>query len=549
MRWLSALLGVALTLPAWAVPTEITAGTDLTGVLNSSGEYELQDGAHTIAANFTTAADVIVTATEGATLYINSSVIFEYRDGFELRGVQVRMANDSELKTEAESGDTHVDGAVLSGNTFMTTGTITTNPQVRISQGFATYQRNIDIEDNDFFGVEVYEEFADATHIVGNRFFDFDTDGYPIRYWGSNHYIARNFITGGQIGIGALGRHDLNAFRLPCTGNRIISNIVLNTSEEGISFDSLANNGTWTVLREYDTVATTPGSSVITLADGDWAAQTTYNSSRYDAVFTSGDLAGTRHKITTHSGASFTLSIDGGDYALIQVGDGVSVQLSCYGNTIAHNVVMPTLASHRANVSGIVLHGIGINNQIYNNVVYGETDGVGTGDNNFTYLAIREANLNSVNPASGITGNQRRGPVGPNMIVSNRSLGGGMGANYRNYGAAGDYTPPESTYTDNSELSADEITAWLALRSATTADMLRPSADSPLCAAGTYIAGARDFDDLPMGYPADICAFRCDKPGQSVDLGDWSTLWSGLMMGLAVLMGGSMLFRPWREAT
>ena len=101
-------------------------------------------------------------------------------------------------------------------------------------------------------------------------------------------------------------------------------------------------------------------------------------------------------------------------------------------------------------------------------------------------------------------------------------------------------------FTQTGGLNADPLLAGGS--APTTAAGHRPAANSPLCGAGTYIAGARDFDDLPMGYPADIGAYRCDRPGQSVDLGDWSTLFSGLM-GLAVLMGGSMLFRPWREAT
>lgn len=104
----------------------------------------------------------------------------------------------------------------------------------------------------------------------------------------------------------------------------------------------------------------------------------------------------------------------------------------------------------------------------------------------------------------------------------------------------------ESVAPDATDILADP--QFVGGDNPTTVADVRLTTSSPACAAGTYIAGARDFDDLPMGYPADIGAFRCPKPGQSVDLGDWSTLFSGLMMGLAVLMGGSMLFRPWRVA-
>lgn len=490
--------------PAWGA-TPITAGTDLSTVLNSSGEYELQAGTHT-ASTFTIAANVALTSQYGSTLVVPENVILEYRDGFSMVGMQVLMATGSQIKAEAESGDTYVDGALLQENTFRTTGTITTAPRIYIGQGFNSYHRNIVIKDNDFWSIVLLEEVGDRNKFTGNFFYEM-TGLRPLQWWGSNHLIAGNYVNGGIFGITALGKHNIAAGRRPCTGNRVESNVVLNTSEEGISFDVVGNVATETVLREYDTVASKPGGSVINLASANWSAQTTYTGSVYDAVFVSGTLAGQRFKITTHSGAAFTLSGLSDVYASVTVGDGVSVQLSCYDNTIANNISIPLLAADRAHTSGIVLHGTGVGMRIYNNIAYGENDGVGAGEGGLTNFAIRETSLNSITAGTcggdgsavingtrdSITCTQRRGPVGLNSIYSNRHVGGGIGSDYKNYGGASDYTPPPSTYTDN-QASTRAAIGWVGGTNPTTAEGFRLSASSSLAGAGVANDTADDAD-------------------------------------------------------
>lgn len=509
------LLGVLLSVPAGAA-TPIAAGTDLSTVLNASGEYELQAGTHT-ASTFTMAAGVTLTAVEGATLLIPASVVLEYRDNFQMTGMQVRMASSSQLKAEAESGDTHVDGALIAENTFMTTGTITTAPRIYIGQGFNSYNRNIKVRDNDLWSIVLLEEVGDNNDFTGNFFYQMD-GLRPIQWWGSNHNIEGNYVDGGIFGIAALGKHNIAANRRPCTGNTVSGNIVLNTSEEGISFDVVGNVAAETVLREYDTVASKPGGSVINLASANWAAQTTYTGSLYDAVFTSGTLAGRRYKITTHSGAAFTLSGLSADYASVTVGDGVSVQLSCYDNKIAHNIVIPKLTADRAHTSGIVLHGTGVDMDIRNNIVYGESDGVGAGDAGLVYHGIRETSLNSIVATDSITGIQRRGPVGLNRIEGNRELGGGIGSDYKNYGGMPDFTPPPSTYSNNSAMTRAEM-LWVGGINPTTPEGFAPRANSPLCGAGKPI-WPRTLDHKGrrfQKYRPAIGAFECSRVATARD--------------------------------
>lgn len=501
--------------------TDIAPGTDLATVLNSSGSYRLLAGTHTVTASFAMATNVTLTAQEGAVLVIAEDQILSFDDGNLIEGLRILMADNSRLQALAVSGNTFVDGARISNNTFMPTGVIAgaaTAPLLRIGQGFGAgaYHRNIRVEGNTFYGTRILQEVGDAMSYIGNHFYEMD-GLRPIQLWGSNNRVERNFVDGGVFGISLLGRQDVAAFRRPCTGNLIAGNIVLNTSEEGISMDIVGNSATQTVIREYDTVATTPGSSVITLASPNWSAQTTYTGSVYDLVFVSGTLAGKRYKITTHSGASFTLAGVAADYASIAVGNGVSIQLSCYGNTIANNIIIPALIEGRDFSSGIVLHGTGTENTIVNNVTFGINNGAGPFDN----YAIREANLNGIAATDAITydatnpttiaATQRRAPVGLNTISNNRSLGGGTGVDYLNYSSTADFTPIGSTYTDMLEVTR-ELLEWIGGVQPSVAEEFKLRQGSPLIRSGvclnTVDSVGRDHGGRRSRVPPDIGAWQ-----------------------------------------
>lgn len=85
---------------------------------------------------------------------------------------------------------------------------------------------------------------------------------------------------------------------------------------------------------------------------------------------------------------------------------------------------------------------------------------------------------------------------------------------------------------------------WISGGSISTAGDARIPSDSPLCNAGTYIPGARDYDDLPIYR--DIGAFRCPGAGspQNIRSGLTNGLYSWLLAGLGALLGGAMLMRP-----
>lgn len=510
--FISLLLLVLFTLPAWSA-TPITAGTDLSTVLNSSGEYELQAGTHTVNATFTMATNVTLTAAEDASLVIASGQILNFDDGNVIEGVYIRMESNSRLQAAAASGNTTVQNARIEGNTFVRSGTITTAPYLRFGQGFGAgqfHQNNV-VRDNDFYEVSILEEVGNNIAYEGNHFYNM-AGLRPLQIWGSNHRVIGNYVDGGIFGLSLLGKHNIAAARRPCTGNVFAGNIVLNTSEEGISMDVVGNVAAETVIREYDTVATTPGSSVITLSSANWSAQTTYTGSVYDLVFVTGTLAGKRYKITTHSGASFTLANVSSDYASITVGDGVSIQLSCYGNTIANNIVIPALIEGRDFSSGIVLHGTGTENTIANNIVYGVDTGAGSFDN----YAIREANLNGIVATDAITydgtnsttiaATQRRAPVGLNTITNNRSIGGGTGVDYINYSSSADYTPIGSTYTDMQEVTRESL-KWIGGPNPATAEGFQPKPNSPLIGAGSPLGAKYDYNSFRFGNPPNIGAF------------------------------------------
>lgn len=508
MRALAFLLGLLCTVPSWAV-TSVTAGTDLSTTLNSAGTYELQAGTHNVTAGFTMAADVTLTAVDGATLVIKSGQILKFADRDVIQGVNIAMENNSRLQAEAVVGDTEVIGARIQGNTFGTSGTITTAPMLRFGQGFNSYHRRNLVVDNDFYSVYALEEVGEANHFIGNRFYSMD-GLRPIQIWGSYHRVVGNYVGGGIFGISLLGKANIAADRRPCTGNVIDGNIVVGTSEEGISMDTVGNVAAESLIREYDTIKTLGGSSVVTLNSANWVAQTTYTGSKYDLTIisaTNASMVGKRYKITTHSGAAFTLDISGSDYANLTVGDGVSIALQCYDNAITNNTVIPVLTSSRAYTSGIVLHGIGVNNTIQNNLLFGENDGVGTGDvGAYTHFALRETSLNGITATDSVTGLARRGLVGLNSILYNTVLGGDYGADYNDYGSNTVYTPPASTYTGNAT-STKSAVGWTGGADASEANDFCLEADSPLIAAGSYIgAWAIGYAGHDLGKPPAIGA-------------------------------------------
>ncbi len=518
MRVLVSLLGLLMWSSVWAA-TSITAGTDLSTVLNTSGEYELQAGTHQVTTSFTMATDVKLTGVPSAVLLIKAGQILTFDDRDSLKDLNIVMEDNSRIQAAAVSGNTFVANAEIVGNMVSVTGTITTRPSIRLGQGFNSYHRYNTIADNDFFSVPILEEVGDANYYLGNRFYNM-AGLRPIQTWGSNHYIIGNYVSGGVLGISLLGKHNIAANRRPCTGNVISGNVVTGTSEEGISMDLVGNIAAETVVREYDTIATKPGSPTITLASANWVAQTTYTGSLYDLVVvsaTNSAMVGRRFKITTHSGASFTLDITSGDYANLTVGDGVAVKLECYGNTIANNVVLPTLASDRAATSGIALWGLGIGNTIVNNIVFGQYDGTGLGGtvngvplNNF---ALIEASLNGITASDSVTGLQRRASVGLNTITNNINLGGGIGAEYRDYGSNPVYTPPASTYASNATYTRAQL-GWLGGALADEPGEVCLGASSILLNAGVFVsvwAKGYDMEDLGNTPPIGArgrCALR-----------------------------------------
>lgn len=492
------------------MPTLIPEGSDLAAALANPGEYELGPGFHPLAGTVTTAANVTLTAHAAARLSLANGAVLRYDDAFILRGVSCELGSGAILQPLAISGNARVDGATLEGNRF--TSLAASPGYVRVGQGFNDYHRNIRIAGNLFDRSFVLIETGDAISILANRFINLEASLRAITLWGSNCRALYNWVDDcAGLGITLLGREDTAANRRLCTGNVIASNLVTGTADEGISIDVVGDIGAACTIREYDTVASKPGGNVINLSSGAWAAQTTYTGSRYHAVFISGALAGRYFLVTTHNGASFTLSgISGGEYSSITAGDGVSIQLLAYGNTIANNTIVPKLAAGDAYTTGIVLHGMGIDNDIFNNICAG----YGSDPGGFiTKFGIREYLLNGITPASSITGNARRGMVCSNRIRHNIVIAGGLGAEYRDYGSNPTYLPaPPSTYSGNSELADPGFVGGVLPAPGAAPDAYRLRAGSAAIRTGaalaTYAASFRDYGGRRPRMPPDIGAWQ-----------------------------------------
>lgn len=487
----------------------ITAGTDLSTVLNTPGDYELQAGNHQVTTTFTMATSVRLTAAPGATLTIKNSQHLIFDDGNVISGVPFLMESGSRLQAAAVSGNTQVATATIIGNTFSQSGTVSTTPLIRIGQGFNSLHSNITIKDNVFDAVYILQEVGRNISYIGNRFYDMD-GLRPIQLWGSDNRVIGNYVDGGVFGISILGKANIAADRASCTNNLIASNIVLNTSEEGISMDTVGNVAAEATIREYDTIKTATGTPIVTLNSANWAAQTTYTGSKYDLVVVSAtntSLVNRIFKITTHSGRNFTLDISADDYAKFSVGDGVAIALACTGNTIANNVVIPALFSDRANTTGITLHGQGIGNTIANNVVYGESDGVGSGDTDITKFGIREFSLNGITASDSVTGLQRRAPVGLNRIFNNRVIGGGFGAEYKDYGSNTSYTSSSSVYRNTASASTTRFGFYGGAHT-DPGKAYKITSGSSLYSAGYPIPGLTDYQGRSFNSVPSIGAYE-----------------------------------------
>lgn len=477
---------------AATTPTHITPGTNTLNAITTAGDYVLDAGTHTINTTTVLPAGVNLTANPGATLVINNNAKLKLHSNTTLDGLAVTFSGGSFIvpQTTTTPGDTYQQNITIKNCAFSGGSGLA----IDIGQGYNNYHRNIMIQNNTFDGEAIFMEVASMITITGNTFTN--TAGMrPIEAAGGNITITNNTISGGITGIVFLFRHDLSAWMVPPQNNVIENNVISNITEEGISFDLYGDDAPSCSVREYDTVASAPGSSRVILSSVNWTNQTTYTGSYYEMSFITGALAGKHYLITTESGPTFTLSIPGSNYAQLRPGDGAVISTMASNNIIAHNVVWNAK-------DGIPLYGWGYDTQIYNNIVTAASP---------TGYAIEFEPLNGITGtnffADSVTDLPRRAPSDGNTASYNNVPLGIVSTNrYITFDAALPvFTPVNNSITNTT------TTDPLLVNSAGGDYRLTPS--SPNIDAGTVVAG-RSTDKLgnPIYGTPDIGAYEYQPP-------------------------------------
>ena len=147
---------------------------------------------------------------------------------------------------------------------------------------------------------------------------------------GSSNHITNNTISGGTTAILSMWSRSSNGGGLASIikDNVITGNTYSGYSEEGISFDLKASDGSDCGALEYDTVAAVSGQD-ITLSNLAYP-----NYVGYDIVFVDGNLRDRTRTITAESGHTFTVS---GSLAGVAVGDHVTIGACYKDNYVAYN--------------------------------------------------------------------------------------------------------------------------------------------------------------------------------------------------------------------
>ena len=214
---------------------------------------------------------------------------------------------------------------------------------------------------------------------------------------GSGNHITDNTISGGTTAILSMWSRSSNGGGLASIieDNVITGNTYSGYSEEGISFDLKANDGSDCGALEYDTIAAVSGQniSLSNLAYPNYVG--------YDIVFVDGNLRDHTRTITAESGHTFTVS---GSLAGVAAGDHVTIGACYKDNYVAYNT--GTSAAGSDPFSAVILYGLCFGNTIeHNTLIRGK-------------IKVQSLDYTAV-AAGSATGTHGRAPCGYNTVCDN----------------------------------------------------------------------------------------------------------------------------------
>lgn len=239
----------------------------------------------------------------------------------------------------------------------------------------------------------IFDNNAAINVVAGTNSFNFDS--YQQR-----NKITNNYVKGGRAAI----IHLWTWGQIPaatatqtndCYGNLIDGNVILNQTEEGISFDG-GNS-----LDNATVASTNTGASTITLSAAAWATAGS-KWQYYWVYFLTGANVSKMYRITAMSNATLTLEIAAGEMATIAAGDTVVIGAPFHHNRVTNNYI----DGRSSSTFSIWLYSFSCYNVVANNTIDG--------------ASIGTASTNSMAAAAGsVTGTATSSPCSNNVFANN----------------------------------------------------------------------------------------------------------------------------------
>ena len=286
-----------------------------------------------------------------------------YTNGIEISGSTINIQNIEFVKYS--TGTSIFNCFTKARYNITISGCTFRNGNQTIYIGQNVYHYNWKIINNKFFNC-TYGLFIETAKYLDISYNQFYNCVRAIQRMNTHHInIENNYIDGMSSGVvGILQLPSATQFTLSeGFGFDVIqNNVVINHSDEAISYD-IYGNDIYTTVRDYDTIVSTT-STTITLSNTGWAgAGNRY--ANWHAIVVSGNNTGKLFKIKSQSDSILTLDIYSDDMKMFRVGDGIVIAQPFICNKILNNYVEGK--SNGTSETGISLYGLNYNTIVKNN--------------------------------------------------------------------------------------------------------------------------------------------------------------------------------------